>query len=178
MFNETITRTVDGKEYTFSVIADEDDDNTPPWERHDGHGVISEWERRDKAPDEIILDSFGSASRFYDFKATCAIALRDGWDAAPYNDGRETPKQQAAKAALADFKNLKAWCDNDWRYIGVVVTLLDCDGEKTNIKESLWGIESNASDYLNIVADELAGEVMAGRNTVWAETIKTTYTTI
>ncbi len=106
---ETESRTVDGKEYRVDFFRD--DDLGPPWEEHDGHGPVTDWTTRDKHPGELILNEDGSSARYYDFQEACRIALRDGWDSKPYNtDKSQTPKQQAAKAALADFERLRAWC--------------------------------------------------------------------
>lgn len=66
-----------------------------------------------------------------------------------------SPRQWAAQAAMRDFENLKAWCEDEWCWIGIIVSRADDpDGES----ESLWGIESNCGDYASEVAKELAGE--------------------
>lgn len=54
-----------------------------PWEEHDGHGPVSEWESRAKLPGEIIINQDGESRRFYDFAAACQIARRDGWGFLP-----------------------------------------------------------------------------------------------
>lgn len=72
-----------------------------------------------------------------------------------------TARQYAAGAAMADFERLHAWCNDEWEYVGVIVTRLDSDGEETDDTESLWGIESDSDDYLQEVAEELAGEILS-----------------
>lgn len=67
-------------------------------------------------------------------------------------------REYAAKAAKADFEYLKAWCDDQWCYVGVVVTA-SREGVELG-SASLWGIESNAGDYLLDVANELAPEAL------------------
>lgn len=69
----------------------------------------------------------------------------------------------AAAAAMADFKRLAAWCRDDWRYVGVVVCEIcpHCGEAMSDETESLWGIESDAGDYLREVAAELAEELTA-----------------
>lgn len=69
----------------------------------------------------------------------------------------------AAAAAMADFDRLRRWCAGHWCYVGVVVELCDDEGETVGgYSASLWGIESDAGDYLEEVARELADEVIAG----------------
>lgn len=100
-----------------------------------------------------------TSRRFYDFAEACRIALRDGWNAAPYDVQGETPRQRAAKAARADFERLRAWCNDDWQWCGVIVT---ASREGIDLgRASLWGIESDAGAYLVEVANELAGEAIA-----------------
>jgi hypothetical protein len=40
---------------TFSVEVQNDGDPREPWKESDGHGVVSEWTRRDKAPGERVM---------------------------------------------------------------------------------------------------------------------------
>lgn len=87
-----------------------------------------------------------------------------------------TPGEIAAEAVQRDFDHLRGWCNGDWNYCGVVITLIEDDDENAPIEYShaLWGIESNASGYLSEVADELmdeyAHELSRERNEVqhWA----------
>lgn len=74
-----------------------------------------------------------------------------------------TPRQYAARAAMADFERLRGWCNDDWFYIGVIVApVCDCCGEVDEDKaQSLWGIESDCEDYHAEVAQELANELIA-----------------
>lgn len=68
----------------------------------------------------------------------------------------------AAAAAMADYDRLRQWCDDQWCYVGVVVELVDEEDEPVSCHgASLWGIESDAGDYLEEVARELADEVIA-----------------
>jgi hypothetical protein len=141
-----------------------DDDTTPPWEREDGHGPVSDWVYRDKAPGELLLNTrrgTGATYRYYDFAKACRIARADGWDSKPYNTGQETKRQQAAKAARADFERLRAWCADDWQYIGVALQVsragVDLTGE---YGAALWGIESDCADYITQVANELLPDAL------------------
>ena len=143
---------------TFRVTIEHDTDHGAPWENEDGHGPVTDWEHRDKRPGELVLDSDGRAKRFYDFAEACRIAQRDGWDAPPYKTG--TARQRAARAARADFDYLRAWCRDDWHYVGVIVTLLDEDGDEVD-SASLWGVEDSDSAYVDEVAADLADELAA-----------------
>lgn len=149
---------VNGTLRTFSVRFEDDTDMGTPWENSDGRGAVSDWTSRDKLPGELVLNTDRGQKRYYDFAGACRTALRDGWDAKPYNDGTQTKRQQAAKAAMADFEFLRAFCDNRWSYVGVIVTLLDDDGDAGELSTSLWGVETH-NDYHHEVAKELAGEL-------------------
>lgn len=147
-----------GRQFRVEVVRDED--MGPPWQEHDGHGVVSEWTRRAKRPGELVLCEDHGSRRFYDVQESTTIAKRDGWDAPPYGG---TPGQKAARAVRRDFEHLRGWCNDEWQWVGVVVTeLCTCpkghehDGET----RSLWGIESGDETYLRQVADELADEML------------------
>jgi hypothetical protein len=71
-----------------------------------------------------------------------------------------SPRAYAALAAMQDYERLRDWCNDRWSYVGVVVTV-QRDGE-TVARESLWGIESDAGDYLLTVANELLAEILPG----------------
>ena len=134
-----------------------------PWDNDCSHGPVSEWSRRDKGPGELILCEARGLKRFYDFQNACRIALRDGWNCAPYDIAGETKRQRAARAARHDFEVLRGWCNDEWHYCGIVVTAsLHGIGLGT---ASLWGIECNypGSDnaYLSEVANDLASEAIS-----------------
>lgn len=117
-----------------------------PWENSDFHGPVSDWERRAKRPGERILNTDRGARRFYDFQQ----AMRDAvtlWGCKPGPD--------AVDAVERDYAYLRAWCNDEWHYCGIVVTLTDDDGEKTDVQHSLWGIESDCSSYHSDVIREL-----------------------
>lgn len=166
--NDTIE--VDGK--TFRVTIPYDDCGDKPWEREDGHGPVSEWRRAGysgrspKAPGERELCNDHGSARFYDFAEACHIARRDGWGfdgkgVAAWQAEGLSLRQIAARAAEADFTRLYDWCNDRWQYVGVVVELLDSEGEGTGETDSLWGVESDAGDYLEEVARECAAEILA-----------------
>lgn len=143
----------------FMFRTDYDDTGETPWDREDGHGIVSEWTRRAKKPGELVLCSDNGSRRYYDFQGTVALAKRDGWDAEPYGG---TKGEKAARAAMADFKRLRDWCNDRWSYVGVIVCMVDDDDDVIeDTEQSLWGIESDCDDYLEEVAHELADECAA-----------------
>jgi hypothetical protein len=161
--NETFER---GGEQ-FHVAFPSDDFGRLPWE-DDGRGLVSDWTSRAKAPGERELCSDRSSRRFYDFAETMKIAKRDGWglgedDKAKLADKlghAPSRKEIIAEAVERDFEYLRRFCNDQWSYVGVVVTLLDDDGEKTDKQDSLWGIESDCDDYLESTAYELADKIL------------------
>lgn len=146
---ETIER--DGVIYTVSIEGD--DDSGTPWDNECGHGPVSDWTDRDKLPGELVLHSDGGWYRYYDYAEACRIARSDGWgiSADPQRDG-ETTRAYRARAAMADYDRLRQWCNDVWSYVGIIVTA--DDGRSA----SLWGIESDAGEYLVEVANELIDE--------------------
>lgn len=151
--------------HKFRVTFPHDDCGDTPWEREDGHGPVSDWKRHafgmgskpPKAPGEMILIWDHGSYRTYDFQAAVKQAKAEGWDAAPYGGTRG---EKAHRAAMADFDRLRRWCDDQWSYVGVVVELLDDEGDAMGEEESLWGVESDAGDYLEKCARELADEII------------------
>lgn len=150
-------------EMTFAVETHDDQDHGAPWDECDGHGPVTGWLSRNKRPDELVLNSDRGQKRFYNFKEACAIALRDGWGCDAL-DGTETKRQKAAKAAMADFEYLRSWCNNDWSYVGIEVTLLDSEGNKTEVSDSVWGVEGT-EDQIRYNAETLADDLAHGLHT-------------
>lgn len=143
----------------FAVRIEHDDNTGAPWEEHDGHGVVSDWTTRDKRPGELVLVQDGIQKRYYDFAASVKKARAEGWDSAPYNIGQQTKDEQAAKAARADYARLRGWCHGNWGWVGVVVELLDKEGEGTGQTASVWGIDSESHEYHREIAKELTHEI-------------------
>lgn len=144
---------------SFRVTLTRDDEADPPWDREDGHGPVSQWATRAKRPGERVLSKDHRSARYYDYTGAIAIAKRDGWDAPPFGAGTEG--ERAARAVDADFKRLKDWCADRWEYLGVVVELLNADGDGTGKADSVWGIESDSDKYIDEVARELADQITA-----------------
>lgn len=169
-----------GRHFVASLFVD--DSNDAPWENDCGRGVVSDWERRAKLPGERVLAEDGRSKRFYDVSATMAIARRDGWGigdeekaALKSKLGRPpTAGEIRAAAVEKDFEFLRGWCNDEWHYCGIGVQLLDDDGEPVGeeYEHALWGIESNADDYLKEVACELAAEICHGLDKTAAVEVK------
>lgn len=144
---------VDG--FTVTARIEVDDGGECPWACEDGHGPVSEWTTRSKRPGERVLCEDRRSKRYYDVQEAMAIAKREGWDAKPYGG---TAGEKAARAVEADFNHLRRWCDNQWQYVGVVLTVSKGGVELSDHAASLWGIESDAGDYLLEVANEMLDE--------------------
>jgi hypothetical protein len=153
---------VGGRTFAARVLPDHDEG--APWENSEGHGDVSEWTTRAKRPGELVLaESWRGQRRYYDFAGAVKRARNEGWNAAPYfPPGEETKGQRARKAALSDFNYLRAWCNDEWHYVGVTVTPVCtcCGSPDPKRAESCWGIESTDDSYLRETAEELAGQFL------------------
>jgi hypothetical protein len=153
--------THDGATFRLTLIPDEFAGT--PWDNEDGHGPVSDWTRNAKGSGELILCEDRGQRRLYDFAEAVKIAKRDGWNAAPYPPaGAETPGQQAARAAMADYDRLRRYCAGDWYYVCVKVELLDDYGDAIDgYEESVWGVESDCDDHIKTVGQALAEEILS-----------------
>ena len=145
--------------YTITATIKHDSDTGAPWSVHDGHGPVSERTTRDKRPGELVRSTDGPHKRYYDFAQACRIARRDGWNARPY-DTIETPRQRATRAALADFKALRAWCNDEWFWCGITVTVTHTEPGLELASDSLWGIDANYPDSDNSYLTDCAMELV------------------
>lgn len=152
---------------SFRITLEHDDSHGSPWSEEDGHGPVSEWKRHafgqgtkppKRAGERILVWNRGHY-RTYDIRAATVQAIAEGWDAAPYGG---TKGERAARAVEADFQRMRAWCNDEWSYVGVIVELLDDSGDSLGETASLWGVESDSDEYIrNEVAIELADEILA-----------------
>ena len=111
---------------------------TPPWENSDGHGVVSDWEHRGEANGRWELCEDHYSRRYYDRVETVKIAMRDGWG---HSGG------DIMDAVRRDYEYLRAWCNDEWYYVGLIVELYDANEELIG-EDSCWGYESYCEDYL------------------------------
>lgn len=141
------------------LIEMNDECHGAPWEEHDGHGIVSDWTTRAKLPGERVLVSDRNSKRYYDVQGTMVIALRDGWG--PMIEGK-TRRESAALAVDRDYENLRAWCNDEWHWIGiraVAQVTLDTNGVIQHLSSGgLWGIESDSDKayFAEVAAEELA----------------------
>lgn len=134
MIIETETIEKGEKEYKVEYIFD--DYSNAPWENMDTLGTVTNWENRDKAPGELVLCSDRGSKRFYDIQE--ATAEVRSWE----KDG-----QKAAEIARSEYEYIKAWCANEWYYVGISATLLDNNENETDYVHSLWGIEYGMQEF-------------------------------
>ena len=159
---------------TFTFRTEFDDSHGAPWEEDDGHGVVSEWTTRDKAPGERVLHADRSSKRYYDIAATMQIARKDGWGLCDADKAKLAAKlgraptrgDIVAEAVDRDYEHMRRWCADLWQWIGVIV-----EHAETGESESLWGIESESGDYLETVAHELADDINTRLDSTLAATI-------
>lgn len=153
-------------DHSFRVTLEPDQDAGEPWTREDGHGPVSDWTTRAKRPGERILARDGGCYRYYDFQAAMAIAKRDGWGVGPEqeqalrnNTSVKTRGQLNAEQVEADFRRLLLWWNGYWSYVGLTVTLLDPNGDPTELSDSVWGVEDDCPDYIDTLAREMAEQL-------------------
>lgn len=137
---------------TFVVEVHSDDYRGLPWEEYDGHGNVSDWTTREKRPGEWILREDRGSRRYYDAQEAQARALREGWQASTASAAYGTKAEQAARAVRSDFEWLRAWCNDEWHYVGIVVyerlpACETCGQSRVSDSASLWGIESDDAYY-------------------------------
>lgn len=155
-----------GNDLAIHVKTEHDQDHGAPWKECDGHGPVSEWTTRDKGPGERILSTDRRSHRFYDFAEAVKIAKRDNWGLAAEKLAALAAKQShpltageiAVASVEADFEYLRAWCADEWEYLGVIVSLHDADGKEI-AQDTLWGVES-LGDYWKEQAAEMANALI------------------
>lgn len=167
-------RNAAGERMTLVVAIVDDDDATPPWEREEGHGDVSEWVSRDKAPGERELNADRGSKRFYDWQGAMKRAKAQDWGLGPAEMaelaeelGRKpTAGQIRERAVQRDFDRLRQWCNDHWRYVGVCLFRLDTSEEcnASSIADEapfgdldhvgLWGIESDNEEFYDSVIRE------------------------
>ena len=131
-----------------------------PWKEHDGHGVVSDWERRNKKPGEVVIVEDRGSKRFYDVAETTRIAKRDKWGVSDADTSKMTSAQIAALAVQRDLERMRDWCNDVWYWCGVSVFPLTEDGDELRSKtQSVWGIESDAGAYFDEVISDLIAQM-------------------
>ena len=160
-FSQSDTCTIERDGFTITARLKHDTDHRAPWDECDGHGPVSDWTRRAKAPSELLLaGDMGGHRRYYDLAGAQRIALRDQWGVNGVDRESMTPRAYAALAARRDFDYLQSWCNDEWHYVGVVLSVARNGITLDSHAAALWGIESNATAYLGEVAADLLEEAL------------------
>lgn len=151
------TRTLEHKGQTFTVQHFYDQSAEAPWDNgDDGRGVVHAYRDIDQDADDFDSADYSAMGRsadwYFDWKATRAKAVDEGWGTAGPTPGM-TPEQITEAAVQAEYKYLSGYANDDWHYCGVVVS-----HALPSASQSLWGVESNAGAYLEEVARELADQ--------------------
>ena len=166
---------------TFGWETHRDGHMNEPWAEHAGHGPVrvvlrqhSRWP--EKRPGEVaIYNGSGDRGRIsdtlYDFAEATRIAKRDSWglseperlQLAEDLGCMPTRKQVVRQAVINDMARMKAWIDDEWGWVYIICYLLDADGNRTPLRDSLSGIESDNETYHAEVAAELAEQILHGR---------------
>ena len=152
----------------FRVEIKDDYDHEAPWDSGDGQGIVSDWTRHEKKPGERVLSTDGQSKRYFDFAATVEKAKRESWGVSDEARavlvkqlGRPcSPGEIAVAAVEQNYKWFKAWCDDEWRYVGVVLERYDDAREDYVVIDATWGIESDCEEYLCEVANDMLGEYL------------------
>lgn len=156
--------------YSLRVKLEDDDSGNAPFD-DDCHGQTrqeySYYGTPKLAKGETVLYSDRGDYWIYNQGQAFVTAWRDGWGL-PDDDlakltrklGKKPTKGQIrAEAVRQDMAHLRDYLSNAWNYVGVCVTLHDAAGIEVSA-DSIWGIESNAGDYLLEVAADCANNCM------------------
>ena len=127
--------------WQIKIAFEYDSDSGQPWKECDGHGVVYETHSREDYMDDWELNSERGWYRYYDWKASLKLAIKDRWGCKPYDTST------AMDAVKADYEWLRRWCNDGWWWVGMIVTLLDADDNEID-SDSCWGFDSDSLDYL------------------------------
>ena len=140
-----------GQERTFRVNVIADYEADAPWDSEEEHGPVTDWVRREATSSEWLLNSDRGAYRYYNHVKAKTQAALGGWGGCG-----DTRDEQLDDAVRKDYADLKAWCNDEWRYVGIEVYPLTKDGDELKSKaESVWGIRSDDTDYIKHIVEDL-----------------------
>lgn len=147
----------------FRVNFEHDEYCDPPWQNDDSCGPVRQSNHRhgpdstDKRPGERPLNSPDRREYqyYYDWRAACIQARRDGWNAAPYD-----APHRIQRAVQHNFDFIRQWLANDWVYLVVTVRRVDVHDNPIGDSDSCGMVES-FEDYHMDKAHEMIGEMVA-----------------
>jgi hypothetical protein len=170
-----------GYDNGFSIQVDvtQDEFMGEPWKEHDGHGIVRKSRSEHKNPGERVL----VPGYFYDIQESIKIAKRDDWGCEhgihtvnhsdgtySYSTTHKTKGERAACAVQQDFDYCQGYVNDNWTWVGVIVTLCytDEEGDMEELgSDSIGGIdgcESKAQrDYCNEEARRMAANLLSKR---------------
>ncbi len=126
------------------------------------------WGLSDEAQAKLIAQLAAPKRRAVKSEYHVANGIRQDritkWQTIPGRDPNKplTAGEIAAAAAQADYDRLRGWCDDQWHYVGVAVTVSRNGIRLTgDYDHAVWGIESDAGAYLAETANELAADALA-----------------
>jgi hypothetical protein len=158
----------------FTIVATlhADDDQDPPWEREDGHGPVYTTKHPKAGWRRLTYEA--DPTYYYDYEGALALAMRDHWGPRGGDRPGLSREDNAKLAVEEDYEALRAWCEDEWRYYGVAVTVSKAGVQLTGeYDHAVWGIEGNYpggdNSYFPEVANQLAEEALDAAK----ETLKT-----
>lgn len=86
------------------------------------------------------------------------VAVRELYDIRLAQLGSK--RAMAANAAIGDYEYLRGWCNDQWSYVGVIVTATHTRTGVECGSASLWGVETSDTEYPTSVANELIDEAL------------------
>jgi len=136
-YHDGQTVSVDGREFLIRI--QDDEYYGAPWEMMDTYAPVSDWEKRKKRSDEVVIAECDyGVCRFYSVKDAVEGLRKHG-----------VSGTDAVKYVWAEVKYLRGWVNAEWNYVTVTVEDVE-SGER----ESLSGIESFGHDYIAEVIEE------------------------
>lgn len=156
-----------GRRFIVSIV--EDDMNSTPWDdlSDDGESPVRTVRHKfDKRPGERLLYEDLDCVRLYDMQGMQRRVREEGWCLPPAEmaeleahtaqafNRAPTKREIAAHAVERNYQRMRAWCLDQWRYVGVEV-VDECD---PGARAFLYGLESDETEYLDNITLELCAE--------------------
>ena len=118
-----------GQERAFRVNIIADYEADAPWDSEEEHGPVTDWVRREATSSEWLLNESRGEYRYYNHVEAKKLADIGGWGGCG-----DTHDEQLDDAVYKDYADLKAWCNDEWRYVGIEVYPLTKDGDELKSK--------------------------------------------